>query len=110
MNHFCNDHILDNYGYMCNQCKTFGKSKCTSHWIEARDLYDAVLADIQRHAAMAPADDEEFIEKLLGQGEQSKVGKYRAVGKELRTSKARLLTRKGGISKYQICRRGFEIS
>ena len=82
--------ILDNYGYMCNQYKTFGKSKCTSHWIEARDLYDAVLADIQRHAAMALADDEEFIEKLLGQVEQSKVGKYRAVGKELRTSKARL--------------------
>ena len=84
------DNILDNYGYMCNQYKTFGKSKCTSHWIEARDLYDAVLADIQRHAAMALADDEEFIEKLLGQVEQSKVGKYRAVGKELRTSKARL--------------------
>lgn len=37
------DEIIDEYDYMCNNYKTFGKSIDTSHWIEARQLYECVL-------------------------------------------------------------------
>ena len=38
---------IDCYIFLCNQYKLEGKTACTQHKIEARDLYDAVLADIQ---------------------------------------------------------------
>lgn len=37
------DEIIDKYDYMCNNYETFGKSIDTSHWIEARQLYECVL-------------------------------------------------------------------
>ena len=41
-----------------------GKNACTSHKIEARDLYNLVLADIQEVAAMALKDKEAFYGRL----------------------------------------------
>ena len=59
------DKIIDEYDYMCNNYKTFGKSIDTSHWIEARQLYECVLNDIKRHAGEALADNDELCEKLM---------------------------------------------
>ena len=56
---------IDCYIFMCNQYKLEGKTACTQHKIEARDLYDAVLADIQNHARRAVMDDEAFLESLI---------------------------------------------
>lgn len=48
-------------------CKTYnclGKNACTSHKIEARDLYNFVFADIQEVAAMPSKDKEAFYGRL----------------------------------------------
>ena len=41
-----------------------GKNACTSHKIEARDLYNLVLTDIQEVAAMALKAKEAFYSRL----------------------------------------------
>ena len=51
-----------------NSCQTYnrsGKHACTSHKIEARDLYNLVLADIQSLISQALADPDVFYEKLI---------------------------------------------
>lgn len=68
---------IDCYIFMCNQYKLEGKTACTQHKIEARDLYDAVLADIQSHARRTVMDDEAFLSSLTtrlyqGQEEEQK--------------------------------------
>jgi DNA invertase Pin-like site-specific DNA recombinase len=44
---------LANLGYSCSHYTMFGKEHCSYHWLEARSLYDAVLADIRFHARQA---------------------------------------------------------
>lgn len=56
---------IDMIGYQCNYYRTFGKSACTQHWIEARDIYDAVLADIKAHAEYALTHDKQMIEEII---------------------------------------------
>ena len=75
---------------MCNNYKTFGKSVDTSHWIEARQLYDCVLADIRKHAADALADNDELCRKLAGQIGTDKAKQEKTLEKGLRAKKARL--------------------
>ena len=82
--------IIDEYGYMCNNYKTFGKSVDTSHWIEARQLYECVLNDIKRHAGEALADNDELCEKLMRQIGSSKDKQTKSLDKEIREKKARL--------------------
>lgn len=82
--------VIDEYGYMCNNYKTFGKSVDTSHWIEARQLYDCVLNDIRKHAAEALADNDELCRKLAGQIGTDKARQEKSLEKELRAKKARL--------------------
>lgn len=62
--------IIDCYIYMCNQYRSEGKggnglTGCTQHKIEARDLYETVLRDIQYHARLAVLDDEGFLNSLV---------------------------------------------
>ena len=54
---------IDCVQYMCNHYSTNGKSTCSPHIIEARDLFNVVLADIQRLAELAISDG--FTEKKL---------------------------------------------
>ena len=44
---------IDKAYYICQTYNRLGKNACTSHKIEAGDLYNLVLADIQEVAAMA---------------------------------------------------------
>ena len=55
---------IDKAYYICQTYNRLGKNACTSHKIEARDLYNLVLADIQEVAAMALKDKEAFYGRL----------------------------------------------
>ncbi len=55
---------IDKAYYICQTYNRLGKNACTSHKIEARDLYNLVLTDIQEVAAMALKDKEAFYGRL----------------------------------------------
>ncbi len=55
---------IDKAYYICQTYNRLGKNACTSHKIEARDLYNLVLSDIQEVAAMALKDKEAFYSRL----------------------------------------------
>jgi len=55
---------IDTAYYICQTYIRSGKNACTSHKIEARDLYNLVLIDIQEVAAMALKDKEVFYGRL----------------------------------------------
>ena len=55
---------IDKAYYIRQTYNRLGKSACTSHKIEARDLYNFVLKDIQELAAMALKDADAFYQRL----------------------------------------------
>ena len=55
---------IDKAYYICQTYNRLGKNACTSHKIEARDLYNLVLSDIQEVATMALKDKEAFYGRL----------------------------------------------
>jgi site-specific DNA recombinase len=55
---------IDKAYYICQTYNRLGKNACTSHKIEARDLYDLVLKDIQELTAMALQDADAFYSRL----------------------------------------------
>ena len=59
------DDPLANLGYCCNRYARSGKEHCSYHWLEARDLYDAVLADIRLHARQAMKDGDAFAKQIM---------------------------------------------
>ena len=61
---------IDKAYYICQTYNRLGKSACTSHQIEARDLYNLVLADITVHAKLALQDTEAFYGRLTHRLEQ----------------------------------------
>ena len=68
----------------------YSASFCTTHWIEARTLYEEVLADIRRHARAAFKDDAKMTENLLKQLGADKKKQSRIITKELKEKKSRL--------------------
>ena len=61
---------IDRAYYICQTYNRLGKDACTSHKIEARDLYNLVLSDIIEHGKMALQDIEAFYEQLTHRLEQ----------------------------------------
>ena len=61
---------IDRAYYICQTYNQLGKNACTSHKIEARDLYNLVLSDIMEHGKMALQDAEMFYERLTHRLEQ----------------------------------------
>ena len=61
---------IDKAYYICQTYNQLGKNACPSHKIEARDLYNLVLADIMEHGKMALQDAEAFYERLTHRLEQ----------------------------------------
>ena len=57
---------IDKAYYICQTYNRLGKDVCTSHKIEARDLYDLVLKDIRALAKEAVEDEEAFFERIIG--------------------------------------------
>ena len=61
---------IDRAYYVCQTYNRLGKKACTSHKIEARDLYNLVLPDIIEHGKMALQDAEAFYGRLTHRLEQ----------------------------------------
>ena len=74
---------IDRAYYICQTYNRLGKKACTSHKIEARDLYNLVLADIIEHGKMALQDAEAFYGRLTHRLEQRYTMDEGALKKEL---------------------------
>ena len=57
--------IYEKTYFQCRTYRTRGKAACTQHRINAKDLEDAVLADIQAHAGKAIKDKDKFIRGVM---------------------------------------------
>ena len=81
--------IIDCVQYSCNNYARNGRSECSAHNIEARDLFNAVLADINCFADMAVNDEKAVraIEKRLTETDQSRA---KALEKERKKLNKRL--------------------
>ena len=55
---------IDRAYYICQTYNRMGCKVCSSHKIEARDLYDLVLKDIQELAGEAMKDADAFYQRL----------------------------------------------
>ena len=75
---------IDEYVFYCNTYKAFGKTHCTKHTMEARDLYEAVLEDIRKHAKAALANDAKMTEQLLKKMGAGKKKQSKIIAKELK--------------------------
>lgn len=61
---------IDKAYYICQTYNRLGKNACTSHKIEARDLYNLVLEDIQELAKTALKDPDTFYHRLSSRMER----------------------------------------
>ncbi len=77
---------IDKAYYICQTYNRLGKNSCTSHKVEARDLYNLVLKDIQELAAMALKDVESFYQRICSRMER----RYLADASEMEKERERL--------------------
>ena len=80
---------IDKAYYICQTYNRLGKNACTSHKIEARDLYNLVLNDIQELAAMALKDADTFYQRLSRRMEHRYLADISDIRKELTLIEAR---------------------
>lgn len=81
--------ITDCIQYGCNNYGRYGNVNCTSHTIEARDLINVVLADINHYATMA-VQDERAIKTLQQKLNTVSASDMKAIEKEKRKLTKRL--------------------
>ena len=80
---------IDKSYYICQTYNRLGKNACTSHKIEARDLYDLVLKDIQELATQALTDADAFYQRLSSRMER----RYMADASQMQKERERLEAR-----------------
>ena len=80
---------IDKAYYICQTYNRLGKNACTSHKLEARDLYDLVLKDIQELARTALKDDAGSYERLSRRMEH----RYMADASQMQKERERLEAR-----------------
>lgn len=80
---------IDKAYYICQTYNRLGKDACSSHKIEARDLYNLVLKDIQDLAEMALKDADSFFRRLSSRMEH----RYMADASETKKECERLSAR-----------------
>ncbi len=80
---------IDKAYYICQTYNRLGKNACTSHKIEARDLYNLVLKGIQDLSAMALKDADMFYQRLSNRMER----RYMADASEMQKECDRLEAR-----------------
>ena len=80
---------IDKAYYICQTYNRLGKNACTSHKIEARDLYDLVLKDIQELATQALKDADAFYQRLSSRMER----RYMADAFQMQKERERLEAR-----------------
>ena len=81
--------FIDKAYYICQTYNRLGKNACTSHKIEARDLYDLVLKDIQELAKTALKDADAFYQRLSSRMER----RYMADASQMQKERERLEAR-----------------
>ena len=64
---------IDFVHFSCSGYKKYGVKACKSHRINARDLYNVVLEDIQYHGQMALSSRENFVMKIAEKIDKDKV-------------------------------------
>ncbi|HGD6232456.1 TPA: recombinase family protein [Streptococcus agalactiae] len=82
--------LIDFVHFSCSTYKKYGVSACSSHRIEARDLYNIVLEDIQYHGSMALSDKEDFVEKIIEKIEVEKIDEGKELSNKLELKKNQL--------------------
>ncbi len=80
---------IDKAYYICQTYNRLGKNACSSHKLEARDLYNLVLADIQELAKTALKDADTFYQRLSSRMER----RYMADASEIQKECDRLTAR-----------------
>ena len=80
---------IDKAYYICQTYNRLGKNACTSHKIEARDLHDLVLKDIQELATQALKDADAFYQRLSSWMEH----RYMADASQMQKERERLEVR-----------------
>ena len=80
---------IDKSYYICQTYNRLGKNACTSHKIEARDLYNRVLKDIQEVAKTALKDADVFYQRLSSRMEH----RYMADASQMQKERERLEVR-----------------
>ena len=81
---------IDCVQYVCNNYGTNGTEGCSAHTIEARDLFDAVLADIRHYARLAVEGDEKRVRQLQQQLSSIGATEQKALEREKRKLSKRL--------------------
>lgn len=81
--------IIDCIVYSCGNYTRYGNLTCSSHTIEARDLHNAVLTDINRFADMA-LNDEKAVKAIEQRLKTADTGKVKTLEKERRGLSKRL--------------------
>lgn len=81
---------IDCVQYVCNNYGTNGAKGCSAHTIEARDLFDAVLADIRHYARLAVEGDEKRVRQLQQQLSSIGATEQKALEREKRKLSKRL--------------------
>ena len=80
---------IDKAYYICQTYNRLGKNACTSHKIEAKDLYNLVLKDIQEMAKTALKDADAFYQRLSSRMEH----RYMADASQMQKERERLEVR-----------------
>ncbi|MDK8197785.1 recombinase family protein [Enterococcus faecalis] len=82
--------LIDFVHFSCSTYKKYGVNACSSHRIEARDLYNIVLEDIQYHGSMALSAKEDFVEKIIEKIEVEKIDEGKELSNKLELKKNQL--------------------
>lgn len=82
--------LIDFVHFSCSTYKKYGVNACLSHRIEARDLYNIVLEDIQYHGNMALSAKEDFVEKIIEKIEVVKIDEGKELSNKLELKKNQL--------------------
>jgi len=82
--------IVDFVHFSCSMYKKHGTKACSSHRIEARDLYNIVLDDIQYHGQMALSSKEDLVEKIAERIDKDKFEERKNAFQKLKDSKDKL--------------------
>lgn len=81
---------IDFVHFSCSGYKKYGVKACTSHRINARDLYNVVLEDIQYHGKMALSSREDFVMKIAEKIDKDKVDERKDKTEKLSLDKNKL--------------------
>ncbi|VIE79714.1 conjugative transposon site-specific recombinase [Clostridioides difficile] len=82
--------LIDFVHFSCSTYKKYGVNACSSHRIEARDLYNIVLEDIQYHGSMALSAKEDFVEKIIEKIGVEKIDEGKELSNKLELKKNQL--------------------